>query len=109
MAELINIRVYGTDGNPDSSLAPSLSIYDNADNSLVDTWVAIYDNVVKQYQYLFTWFDSSKTYTVNVDYGAWAITRYNSFWLSGDSWLTLEEHIQLMKWLTVPKFIALKD
>ncbi len=37
MAELINIRVYGTDGNPDSSLAPSLSIYDNADNSLVDT------------------------------------------------------------------------
>ncbi len=77
----INIRVYNATGGIESSLSPYIEIFDNSDDSLDFSWTMSWNATLKQYQF-FPLIDETKTYTANVDFGSWAITRYVSFGVS---------------------------
>lgn len=82
--ETINIRVYTNSGAIDSTLSPSISIYDNSDNSIDFSWVMSFNATLWIYQF-FPNIDSTKTYTCNVDFWVIALTRYTSFGISASS------------------------
>lgn len=78
VTEVINIRVYNATGGIESSLSPYIEIFDNSDNSLDFSGTMTWNSTLKQYQFSPS-IDETKTYTANVDFGSWAITRYASF------------------------------
>lgn len=82
--ELINIRVYDSSGAIDSSLSPSIMIYDNLDNSLDFSWTMSFNTTLKTYQFLPN-VDTTKNYTCNIDFWVSALTRYASFWISASA------------------------
>lgn len=65
--EFINIRVYNTSGDIDSTLSPAISIYDNSNNNIDFSGTMSWNTTTLNYQFSPN-IDIAKTYTATVDF-----------------------------------------
>lgn len=100
--ELINIRVYNSTGDIDTTWSPVVSIFDVDLNTYVVSSAAMSHNItVGRYQYLFTTFDDTHRYLCDVYFGASALTKYVSFSIWRTSSLTDAEAAHLANTFTM--------